>query len=161
MKRILFLSISVLLAFGSLSGCKIDQEETVDPLASDKALLQRTVWHTTLEQYNYTDDTDVSLLTKTNVAGTNYAFQADGILKITDTQKAVTTGNYKLYKKDGNKFLEIVMGVSTETYLLTKLETQKMSWSQVKADQPYTINGGQKVAAKLTLLFNFDCACGD
>lgn len=161
MKRFLFISCAIFLAVSSLSSCKKDKKDNVDPLATEKTLLQRTIWHTTLEQYSYTDENNANLLTQTTAAGTQYAFFADGSLKITNKKNEVTEGTYNLYKKNNEKYLEIAVNGANETYVLSKLETQKMSWSQVKTNQPYSLNGSQKVAPKLTIVFNFDCACGE
>ncbi|MGV8879672.1 MAG: hypothetical protein ACOH2A_11645 [Sphingobacteriaceae bacterium] len=161
MKRFLFISCAIFLAVSSLTSCKKDKKDNVDPLAAEKTMLFRTIWHTTLEQYSYTDESNANLLTQTTAAGTQYAFFADGSVKITNKKSEVTSGTYYLYKKGNDKYLEIAVNGSKETYLLTKLETQKMSWSQVKTNQPYLINGSQKVAPKLTTVFNFDCACGE
>src|SRR5690606_16168503 len=92
----------------SFTACKKDKKD-VDPVAAEKKLLLRTVWHTTLEEYKYSDDSGANLFTKKGSAGSHYAFKNDGTIDFTDKANVVTSGTYKLYKSGDNKYVDLTL----------------------------------------------------
>lgn len=158
MKHILF-PLFLILTVLSFSACKKDKEK--DSLASERKFLLRTVWHTTLEEYKYSDNLGTNLFTKKDPAGGHYAFKEDGSLKFTDTKNVVTAGNYNLYKAGNNKYLDITLNGITETYVLANIDVHHMRLTQEKVNQAYTVDGVAHNASKLDILFELECACAD
>ena len=153
MKKIILL---LLIASVGVAACK--KEKKSNPRA-DKPIAEAIlgVWLTTSETHDYYDAAGVKVFTRTVAPGWNYTINEQ--FRVTDPQgQRLFQLPYTLSAANGKNYLNVTFQGQAESYEITSLEQETMSWRQEKANVTYENNGPQ-TAAKVVTTINFHCPC--
>lgn len=153
MKKIILL---LLLASVGTMACK---KEKKGSLRTDKPIGEAIIgpWYTTSETHDYFNAGNEKIFSRTVEPGWEYSIAS--VLKITSPQgqRTLSTDYEVTNSNNKNHFTYVNNGV-TETFEITALEQETMSWRQEKANSKYE-DSGEKTAAKEIITINFHCPC--
>lgn len=152
MKKFILLS---LMAVFALSACR---KEKKTQIKSTSAQIASILWHTTLEQYEYFDANNKSMLNKKNTPGAHYKFEKNK-LTLTGLKGNITYGTYSISNKNGNDYITVTLNGITEEYVIATVTNQIMIWTQEKTNQTFQKTDAQTVAAKQATTIKFHCPC--
>lgn len=117
----------------------------------------RGVWFTTSETHEYFNSNNQKVFTRTVEPGWEYSISE--LFKITNPQgQRLLRTEYAISNTNGKNYISFSNNGMTETYEITSLEQETMSWKQEKTNVTYNDNG-EKTAAKEISILNFQCPC--
>ena len=153
MKKIILL---LLIASVGVAACKKEKKSTTrvnKPIG--EAILG--VWITTSETHEYFNANNEKVFTRTVEPGWNYSIHEVFKIENPQAQRQLRT-EYTITSSNGKNYFSFTNNGLTETYEITSLEQETMSWRQEKTNVTYENNGSQ-TAAKVVSTINFHCPC--
>lgn len=153
MKKFILL---LLIASVGASACKKEKKSTA---RVDKPIGEAIigVWITTSETHEYFNANNEKVLTRTVEPGWNYSINDMFKIENPQGQRQLRT-EFTVTNTNGKNYFSFSNNGVSETYEITSLEQETMSWRQEKTNVSYEDNG-PKTAAKVVTTINFHCPC--
>ena len=153
MKKFILL---LLIASVGVAACKKEKKSNsrVDKPIGEAII---GVWITTSETHDYFNSSGEKVFTKTVEPGWEYSI--NDLFKITNPQgQRVVRAEYTVSNSNGKNTFSYPLNGATDTFTISSLEQETMTWKQEKTNVTYEDNG-QKTAAKVLSTINFHCPC--
>jgi hypothetical protein len=153
MKKIILL---LLIASVGVAACKKEKKSST---RADKPIEEAIlgVWLTTSETHDYYNANNEKIFTRTVEPGWKYTINE--LVRLSNPQgDSQFRVPYTITNTDGKKWFSFTNKGVTETYEITSIEQETMTWKQEKTDVTYEDNG-VKTAAKVISTLSFHCPC--
>ena len=148
--------VVLLIAIVGITSCKKEKKST---LRADKPIAVAIIgpWYTTSETYEYFNASNEKVFNRT--VEPNWEYSIHELFKITNPQgQRLLRTEYTVTKVNGKNYFTYVNNGVTETFEITFVQQDTMTWRQEKTNSKY-VDNGEKIAAKEVIIINFLCPC--